>query len=332
MTAVPRRPHRLRTRPALRALRRESHLGSDHLIQPLFVVEHPRDARSAEGPPWEIRLTVDDLVPTARRLRDAGIPAILLFGIPARKDPEGAGAADLDGIVPRAVAAVRSAVPELAVITDLCLCAWTEHGHCGVIRRGHLDHEATLPLLGRVAVAHARAGADLVAPSGMIDGAVHAIRMALDADGLADTGTLSYTAKYASALYAPFRAAAKSAPGFGDRRVPQLDPANAREALLEATLDVEEGADILMVKPATLGLDIVAALRRTHPEFPVAAFHVSGECSAVEAASRLGWLDRRAVVLETLRAIRRAGADMVITWYAEAAAQWLVEESGWREA
>lgn len=327
----PRQPRRMRTRAAVRALRRETTVSAADLIQPLFVREAGAP-HTATGLPGMDPVSEDTLPEVAHRLAEAGIRAVLLFGIPARRDPDGEGAADPDGIVPRAVRVVRREAPALAVITDCCLCAWTSDGQCAHWKGDRLDHAGTLPLLGQVAVAHARAGADLVAPSGMLDGAVGAIREALDAHGFDDTCILAYAVKLASSLYGPFRRTADSAPAGGDRRSHQMDPANGREALLELALDADQGADMLMVKPASWHLDLVAAARREHPELPLAAFQVSGEVAALEAAARAGWLDRRAAVLESLVAIRRAGADRIITWWGETAARWLADADPEEEA
>jgi porphobilinogen synthase len=273
--------------------------------------------------PGVSRLSIAHAVAEAGEASALGIPAVLLFGIPAAKDPEGSGAWDDDGIVQLATAAIKEAHPELLVVTDLCLCEYTSHGHCGVLRSdGAVDNDATLELLARTAVSQARAGADVIAPSDMMDGRVGAIRAALDDEGFAELPVMSYSAKFASAFYGPFREAAGSAPAFGDRRGYQMDPANGQEALREARLDVEEGADILMVKPALPYLDLIRRIK-DDTGMPMAAYHVSGEYAMLEAAAAAGYLDKRAAVLETLTSIKRAGADIVITYHAKEAAEWL---------
>jgi porphobilinogen synthase len=268
-----------------------------------------------------VQLSIDRAAEECRRLVDAGVPAVLLFGIPERKDARGSGATVSDGIIPRALEAIRHAAPGLVLITDVCLCEYTDHGHCGVIRAGDVDNDATLELLAAEALAHARAGADLVAPSDMMDGRVGAIRRALDGAGFTSVPILSYAAKFASAFYGPFRDAAQSTPQFGDRRSYQMDPANAEEALREVALDIDEGADIVMVKPALPYLDVVRRVKERFG-YPVAAYHVSGEYAMVKAAAARGWLDERRVVAESLLAIRRAGADVIITYFAKDVATW----------
>ena len=323
-----RRLRRLRSTPALRGLRREHHLRADQLVQPLFVVEDPRLAGPVESMPGVVRLTLAEVASAAATLHAAGIRAVLLFGLPAEKDHAGLAAADEQGIVPRAVAAIRSAAPDLAVITDLCLCASTDHGHCAPVEDGRVLNDEALDTLGRAAVAHAAAGADLVAPRGMLDGGVAAIRAALDDAGFAERGILAYSAKYASAFYGPFREAARSAPAFGDRRSHQMDPANVAEAIEEAAADLAEGADIVMVKPAGPCLDVVRRLRDRFEGTPIAAYQVSGEYAALMAAAERGWLDLRAAALESLLGIRRAGASIIVTYFAERAAGWLAELEG----
>ncbi|HRX84027.1 MAG TPA: porphobilinogen synthase [Phycisphaerae bacterium] len=317
-----RRMRRLRRTPALRKLVRETELAPAHLIQPLFVVEDDRAAGPIAAMPGVARLTLDGLPARIEQIRAAGVPAVLLFGIPATKSPAADAARRADGIVPRAVRACRDAADDLAIITDVCVCSYTDHGHCGVVTDGAVDNDASLGILAEMAVSHARAGADLVAPSAMMDGQVAALRGALDAAGFAETGILSYAVKYASSFYGPFREAADSTPGFGDRRAYQMDPANAREALAEAELDVAEGADALMVKPALPYLDVVAAVRQRFPQVPLAAYQVSGEYAMIAAAAANGWLDERLAALEALTAIRRAGADWIITYYADRVAGW----------
>jgi porphobilinogen synthase len=317
------RLRRLRATRALRGLVRETHLAPDDLVYPMFVA-HGLDRREPiEAMPGVDHLSIDHAVAEAAQAAELGIPAVLLFGIPAAKDEEGSGAWDDEGVVQLATRAIKEALPELIVITDLCLCEYTSHGHCGVVRPdGTVDNDATLELLGRTAISQAKAGADVIAPSDMMDGRVGIIRQALDEEGYADTPILAYSAKFASAFYGPFREAAESTPAFGDRRAYQMDPANAEEALREVRLDVEEGADIVMVKPALPYLDVI---RRVKDEtgMPVAAFNVSGEYVMVKAAAAAGHLDERAAVLEALTSIRRAGADIVITYHAVDAARWL---------
>ena len=309
------RPRRLRRSEALRRLVRETRLAAEQLVQPLFVVPGERVERPVASMPGVAQHSVDRAAEECRRLVDLGVPAVLLFGIPEEKDARGRGATDPDGIIPRALGAIRRAAPGLVLMTDVCLCEYTDHGHCGVVRDGDVDNDATLELLAAEALAHARAGADLVAPSDMMDGRVGAIRGALDAAGFAHLPIMSYAAKFASALYGPFRDAAESTPAFGDRRSYQMDPANAEEALREVALDIEEGADIVMVKPALPYLDVI---RRVKARFgyPVAAYQVSGEYAMVKAAAARGWLDEARAVAESLTAIRRAGADIVITYFA----------------
>ncbi|MGH7354937.1 MAG: porphobilinogen synthase [Candidatus Rokuibacteriota bacterium] len=316
------RPRRLREKGLLRALVRETTLAVDDLIYPLFAV-HGRGVREPiDSMPGQARLSVDELVKEAKDAAGMGIPGILLFGLPTAKDPRGSEAYAEDGIVQQAVRAVKDTVPDLLVMTDVCLCQYTSHGHCGVVEDGSVRNDPTLELLARTAVSHTEAGADLVAPSDMMDGRVGAIREALDEAGYAETPIMAYSAKYASSFYGPFRDAADSAPQFGDRRSYQMDPANAAEAMREIALDLDEGADIVMVKPALPYLDVIA---RAKAEFgvPLAAYSVSGEYAMLKAAGRLGWLDEERAMLEALTAIRRAGADVVITYFAKDAARLL---------
>jgi porphobilinogen synthase len=317
------RLRRLRATRALRGLVRETRLSPADFIYPMFVA-HGIDRREAIGAmPGIDRLSIAHAVAEAGEAVELGIPAVLLFGLPAAKDEEGSGAWDDEGVVQLATRAIKDAYPELIVVTDLCLCEYTSHGHCGVVTPdGKVDNDATLELLSRTACAQARAGADLIAPSDMMDGRVGVIRAALDDDGHVDTPILAYSAKFASAFYGPFREAADSAPAFGDRRSYQMDPANGDEAIREAKLDVEEGADMLMVKPALPYLDLI---RRVKDEtaMPLAAYNVSGEYAMVKAAAAAGYLDEKATVLESLTSIRRAGADIVITYHAKEAARWL---------
>ena len=317
------RLRRLRGTRALRGLVRETRLDPADFVYPMFVA-HGIDRREPiPAMPGIDRLSIEHAVAEAGEAQALGIPAVLLFGIPASKDEEGSGAWDEEGIVQLATRAIKQAHPELLVIADLCLCEYTSHGHCGVVRSdGVVDNDATLELLARTAVSQARAGADVIAPSDMMDGRVGTIRPALDDDGLTETPILAYSAKFASAFYGPFREAADSTPSFGDRRGYQMDPANGEEAVREARLDVEEGADILMVKPALPYLDVIRRVK-DDTAMPVAAYNVSGEYSMLKAAAAAGYLDERTAVLETLTSIRRAGADIVITYHAKEAAQWL---------
>jgi porphobilinogen synthase len=324
MPAFPRtRLRRLRRTGALRDLVRETVLAPSDLVLPLFVEDLLDGRRPVEAMPGVERLGVGQAVEEAGAAHALGIPAVLLFGIPAEKDADGSGAWDDDGAVQLATRAIKAAHPDLLVITDLCLCEYTDHGHCGRLRDdGHVDNDATLELLARTAVSQARAGADAVAPSDMMDGRVGAIREALDEEGLEELPIIAYSAKFASAFYGPFREAAGSTPAFGDRRSYQMDPGNADEALREVALDVQEGADVVMVKPALPYLDVIHRVKE-RTGMPVAAYHVSGEYAMIKAAAAAGYVDERAIVLETLTAIRRAGADIIITYHAKDAAQWL---------
>jgi porphobilinogen synthase len=317
------RLRRLRATHALRGLVRETQLSPSDLVYPMFVA-HGIDRREpiAEMPGVD-HLSIAHAVDEAGEAAALGIPAVLLFGLPAAKDEEGSGAWDDEGIVQLATRAIKDAHPDLLVIADLCLCEYTSHGHCGVVTSdGRVDNDATLELLARTAVSQARAGADIVAPSDMMDGRVGWIRAALDEEGLTDTPIMAYSAKFASAFYGPFRIAADSAPAFGDRRAYQMDPANGNEAVRETKLDVEEGADIVMVKPALPYLDLIRRIK-DETAMPLAAYNVSGEYSMIKAAAAAGYLDERAAVLEALTGIRRAGADIVITYHAKDAARWL---------
>ena len=320
------RPRRLRRTAALRDLVRETTLRTDDLVYPLFVVPGEGVRAPVPSMPGVDKLSVDLLSGEAGDLASLGLKAVLLFGIPSSKDAGGTQSYADDGVVQQAVRALKTASPELVVMTDVCLCEYTDHGHCGVLDHdGLVLNDETLELLGRIAVSHAEAGADVVAPSGMIDGMVGAIRRALDEEGFERVAILSYAVKYASAFYGPFRDAAEGAPAFGDRRSHQMDPGNVREAIREAALDVEQGADGLMVKPSLAYLDVVRAVHERFPELPLAAYNVSGEYAMVKAAAANGWLDERAAVLEALTGIRRAGADLVITYHARDAARWLRE-------
>jgi len=317
------RLRRLRQTGLLRAMVRETELTPAHLVLPLFV-ELGEDSRTPiEAMPGVERLSISHAVEEAGSALELGVPAVLLFGVTADKDEQASGAYDEEGVVQLAVRALKEAHPDLVVITDVCLCGYTSHGHCGVIREdGRVDNDVTLELLAKTAISHAAAGADAVAPSDMMDGRVGAIRAQLDSEGLKDTPIVAYSAKFASAFYGPFREAADSAPQFGDRRSYQMDPANADEAVREALLDVEEGADVVMVKPALPYLDVIRRVKDA-TRVPVAAYNVSGEYSMIKAAAASGYLDERAAVLESLTAIRRAGADIVITYFAKDAAKWL---------
>jgi porphobilinogen synthase len=297
---------------------RETRLDVSDLVYPLFV--GPQSARNEELPALG-RFSVEDLAREAEELLGLGISAVILFGIPEEKDDEGSGAYAADGIVQRALRSLRERYPDLVLVTDVCLCEYTSHGHCGVIEDGEVANDATLELLSRTAVSHVEAGADVVAPSDMMDGRVAALRAALDDAGFSDTAIISYAAKYASAFYGPFREAAESAPSFGDRRGYQMDPANVREAIRECELDVSEGADVLMIKPALPNLDVLRAVRERF-ELPVAAYNVSGEYAMVKAAAARGWLDERQAATESLTAIKRAGADFVVTYWAKELAGW----------
>jgi porphobilinogen synthase len=319
------RPRRLRENRIVRRLVRETTLAVEDLIYPAFVV-HGRGVREAIGSmPGQYQLSVDELVKEAKDVAGMGIPGLLLFGLPAEKDPRGSEAWAEDGIVQRAVRAVKDTVPDLLVITDVCLCEYTSHGHCGIVEDGTVKNDPTLELLARVAVSHVEAGSDMVAPSDMMDGRVAAIREALDDASYAETPIMAYSAKYASVFYGPFREAAGSAPQFGDRRGYQMDPANALEAMREIALDVDEGADIVMVKPAMPYLDVIS---RAKAEFglPLAAYSVSGEYAMIKAAGRLGWLDEERAMMEALTGIRRAGADIVITYFARDVARLLEQQ------
>ncbi len=310
------RPRRLRRTEALRGFVRETRLSARSLIYPLFVCPGSQVKTEIKSMPGNYRWSIDLLVDECRSAFELGVPAVILFGIPASKDEEGTGAYDPDGIVQRAVRAVKKALPDLIVICDVCLDEYTSHGHCGLIKNGEVDNDSTLKLLAQTALTQVEAGADIVAPSDMMDGRVGEIRDVLDAHGHTQIPILAYSAKYASAFYGPFREAADSAPKFGDRKSYQMDPANQREAMREIALDVEEGADIIMVKPALPYLDIIA-LARQEFDLPIAAYQVSGEFSLIEAAARLGWIDRERMMMESLTSIHRAGADIILTYYAK---------------
>ncbi|MHB1458478.1 MAG: porphobilinogen synthase [Armatimonadota bacterium] len=316
------RPRRLRVSTAIRRLVQETRIGVDDLIQPLFAVPGSGVRKEIQSMPGCFHMSVDEICKEALILRDLGIPGILLFGLPEAKDEHGSGAYADCGIVQSAVKALRSTVSDILVITDVCLCEYTSHGHCGLIHNGQVLNDETLELLAKTAVSHAAAGADIVAPSDMMDGRVQAIRQSLDADGFQDTAIMSYAAKYASAFYGPFREAAECAPQFGDRKSYQMSPGNSREALKEVELDIQEGADIIMVKPALSYLDIISKVKES-TNLPVAAYNVSGEYSMVKAAAQQGWIDETKVVLEILLSMKRAGADIILTYHAKDAANWI---------
>ena len=316
------RPRRLRANKKIRSMVCETQLSLMNLIYPLFVCPGKTVKREIASMPGNFNLSIDQIVKECHQISSLGIPAVLLFGIPPSKDKMGTSAYDEDGIVPSAVRAIKLAEPDLLVITDVCLCGYTDHGHCGVLHNGDVDNDATLDLLAKTALVHAKAGADLIAPSDMMDGRVAAIRDILDSSGFEQTPILSYAAKYASAFYGPFREAVSSAPKAGDRKSYQMDPGNQREAIREVALDIEEGADIIMVKPAMPYLDIIF---RVKSEFsvPVAAYQVSGEYASLTAAHKNGWLDQEKTIMESLNCIKRAGADWIITYFAKVAAQYL---------
>jgi len=323
------RPRRLRTSPGIRAMVRETELTPHDFIYPLFV-RHGIGRTEIRSMPGVYQLSVDDAVREAESAYRLGIPSVLLFGIPAEKDPIGLENFSDNGIVQQAIRAIKRNIPEMVVVTDVCLCEYTDHGHCGILNteqahlpKGYVLNDPTLAILGKVAASHAECGADVVAPSGMMDGMVAAIRGALDETGFENTPILSYAVKYASSFYGPFRDAAEGAPKFGDRKSHQMDPGNVREALREAALDVEEGADMLMVKPALAYLDVIRVVKDAFPELPMAAYNVSGEYAMIKAAAANGWLDEAKTTLETLTAIKRAGADLIITYHALDATKWL---------
>lgn len=316
------RPRRLRRLPLLRKMVQETALSVEGFIYPLFVVYGRGIRKEIASMPNIYQLSVDYLVKEAQEVSRLKIPAVILFGVPKKKDERGSEAYSPTGIIQQAVKAIKDRVPDLIVITDVCLCEYTRHGHCGIVKDGQVLNDPTLELLAREAVSHAKAGADLVAPSDMMDGRVKAIRMALDQEGFEMTPILSYAAKYASAFYGPFRDAAGSAPQFGDRKSYQMDPPNVREALREVAMDIDEGADIVMVKPAVPYLDVIYRVRSTF-NVPVAAYHVSGEYAMIKAASQMKWLEEDRVVIETLTSIKRAGADLILTYFAKDAARLL---------
>lgn len=314
------RPRRMRANENLRRMIRETRLSVDNLIYPMFVVPGKRVRKEISTMPGNFQQSVDRIVEDAKEVYDLGIPAVILFGIPENKDATGSGAFDKKGPVQEAIRAIKKKVPGLIVITDVCLCEYTSHGHCGIVKKGKILNDPTLKLLAKESLSHARAGADIVAPSDMMDGRVATIREALDKEGFTDIPIMSYAAKYASSFYSPFREAAESKPQFGDRRSYQMDPPNSLEALREVSLDIDEGADIIMVKPALSYLDIIYRVKK---EFglPVAAYNVSGEFSMIKAAGRLGWIDEKRAMIEVLTSIKRAGADMILTYFAKEVAK-----------
>ncbi len=309
------RGRRLRATDSFRRMIRETKLSRDDLILPLFAVEGKSVKKPIESMPGHFQMSCDHIVTKAKEAYDEGVPAIILFGVPDKKDELGTRAYADDGIVQKAVAQVKSQVPDLSVITDVCLCGYTDHGHCGVIDNGIVDNDASLDLLARTALSHAQAGADMVAPSDMMDGRMAEIRGLLDDEGFTHIPVMSYAVKYASSFYGPFREAAESAPQFGDRKTYQMDPANSQEAIREATMDIEEGADIIMVKPALSYLDIIYRIKE-EIDLPVAAYNVSGEYSIIKAGEMMGWVDAKAMIMETLLSIKRAGADLILTYSA----------------
>jgi porphobilinogen synthase len=316
------RMRRLRRTEMLRRMLRETSLSPDDFIYPLFV-SHGENVRNAiSSMPGCYQLSIGNLLPEIRELRELGIPALILFGIPAYKDSAATAAYDPEGVVQMAVKAIKDEAPEMVVMTDVCLCEYMDHGHCGVVQDGEIVNDVTLELLAKMAITHAEAGADVVAPSDMMDGRVAAIRGALDDEGLTDTIVMAYSAKFASAFYGPFREAAESPPAFGDRKTYQMDPANGEEAVREALLDIEEGADIIMVKPALPYLDVVHAIKQ-ETKFPLAAYNVSGEYAMIKAAAEKGWLDEKGCVLEAMTGIKRAGADLILSYHAKDVARWL---------
>jgi len=318
------RMRRLRKNEPMRRLFRETSLGVDDLIYPLFVIHGRGVRREVESMPEVFQYSVDKLTREAKEVAALGINAVLLFGIPQEKDEVGSSAYQPDGVIQQAIRAIKKAAPGLLVITDICLCEYTSHGYCGVVVDGDVDNDKTLDLLARMALSHAEAGADIVAPSDMMDGRVKAIREALDGSGFINLPIMSYAVKYASAFYGPFRDAAQSVPQFGDRRSYQMDSANVREALREVEQDVAEGADIIMIKPALAYLDVIRKVRDTF-NHPIAAYNVSGEYSMVKAAASRGWIDERRIVMEILTSIKRAGADIIVTYHAKDVARWLIE-------
>lgn len=319
------RTRRLRMKEGLRSMVRENHVRVDELIYPIFVIEGENICQPVESMPGICQYSLDRLREELNRVVDAGIPAVLLFGIPKHKDEMGSGAYDPEGIVPKAIRLIREQYKELVVVADVCLCEYTSHGHCGLVREGQILNDETLPLLAKASVVYAEAGADIIAPSDMMDKRVEAIRAALDEKGLVNTPIMSYSAKFASAYYGPFRDAAHSAPGFGDRKTYQMDPANGREALREVEQDIREGADLIIAKPAMAYMDVMKEIS-LHYSIPVVAYNVSGEYAMVKAAAAQGWIDERRIVMENMLGFKRAGAKMIITYHALDVARWIREE------
>ena len=319
------RMRRTRQNDTLRNLVRETYLNVEQLIYPLFIAEDIDDPQEISSMPGIKQWPLAYVGQEAKRILQLGIPAVLLFGIPSEKDEVGSQAYNSQGVIQQAIRRIKAEAPDLLVMTDVCLCEYTSHGHCGVIYNGNVQNDESLELLARMALSHVVAGADIVAPSDMMDGRVGTIRQSLDKDGYSSTSIMAYSAKYASGFYGPFREAAASSPQFGDRRSYQMDPANVREALREVDLDIGEGADIVMVKPALAYLDVIQQVRQ-HCNLPIAAYNVSGEYSMIKAAAQLGWIDERRIVMEVLTGIKRAGADMIITYFAPEVAKWLSEE------
>ncbi|MEI7639264.1 MAG: porphobilinogen synthase [Syntrophus sp. (in: bacteria)] len=319
------RPRRMRKNENFRRMIRETKLSVDDFMYPLFAVPGKGIKKPIASMPGNYQMSIDQLVKEVKMAKEAGIPAVLLFGIPDRKDEVASGAFARDGLMQRAVREIKNKVPDILVVTDVCLCEYTSHGHCGMIEKGEVDNDSTLEVLAETAISHARAGADMVAPSAMMDGQIGAIREGLDEAGFENIPIMAYSAKYASSFYGPFRDAAECAPQFGDRKAYQMDPANSDEAIREITLDVEEGADIIMVKPALAYLDII---RRAREEFdlPIAAYNVSGEFAMIKAAAQLGWLDGQRAMMEILTSIKRAGTDIIITYFALEAAKVMAEK------
>jgi len=316
------RPRRLRANEVIRRMVKETSISVDDLIYPMFVVPGENIKEEIDAMPGVYRYSVDNLVKEVKEVYDLRIPAVLLFGIPSNKDELGSEAYDDDGIIQKAVKSIKESIPQMIVITDVCMCEYTSHGHCGIVRDGYVQNDETVSYIAKIALSHVKAGADIVAPSDMMDGRVKAIRDVLDKNGYVNTPIISYSAKYASSFYGPFREAANSAPQFGDRKSYQMDPANSNEALREISLDIEEGADIIMVKPALPYLDIIRRAKDTF-NIPIAAYNVSGEYSMIKAASHMGYIDEKSTVLESLTGIKRAGADIIITYFAKDVAKWL---------
>ncbi|MEG6565395.1 porphobilinogen synthase [Thermoanaerobacterium saccharolyticum] len=316
------RPRRLRGNEVIRRMVKETSISVDDLIYPMFVVPGENIKEEISAMPGVYRYSVDNLVKEVKEVYDLRIPAILLFGIPSKKNELGSEAYDENGIIQRAVKSIKESIPQMIVITDVCMCEYTSHGHCGIVRDSYVQNDETVSYIAKIALSHVKAGADIVAPSDMMDGRVRAIRDVLDENGYVNTPIISYSAKYASAFYGPFREAAESAPQFGDRKSYQMDPANSDEALREISLDIDEGADIIMVKPALPYLDIIRRAKDTF-NIPIAAYNVSGEYSMIKAASQMGYIDEKSTVLESLTGIKRAGADIIITYFAKDVAKWL---------